>query len=158
MQREDEHPSERYLRSWIGAGLTGCSFARKFARQGGRVAFLSWVDEPSDELTKNLDPFFEQSRHERTFPFVLLPRLRDAGGIARLIALLTTSARWEVARSFADANTELPRETHDKLWETSARDSREMLRDPFDDVVWLRRVTFCLPEPVVARDLPNLMA
>jgi hypothetical protein len=226
VQREDEHPSERYLRYWIGSGLTGCSFARKFARQGGRVAFLSWVDEPSDELTNNLDPFFEQSRHEGTFPFVLLPRLRDASGIARLIALLTSSRRWEVARipwtscsaprsdvavglfwrtpndlraaamgfaplgsmpvtrrapyvalalwpgdrenpyfdksppgnvSFADANTGLTRETHEKLWETSARDSRDMLRDPFDDVVWMRRVTFCLPEPDVARYLPNLM-
>ncbi len=60
--------------------------------------------------------------------------------------------------SFADAKTDFPQETHDKLWDTSAKESREMLQDPFDDVVWMRRVTFCLPEAAVARGLPDLMA
>lgn len=32
-----------------------------------------------------------------------------------------------------------------------------MLKDPFDDVVWMRRVTFCLPEAAVVRGLPDLM-
>lgn len=221
----EQHPSESYLRRWIGSGLTGCSFARSFAKQAKRVAFLSWLDDPSDELLGTLDPFLEQCRHEATFPFLLLPRIRNAEEIARLIALLRTSERWDVTRvpwpaksaarpdvamglfwrtptklraaamgfapmgsmpvtrrapyvamalwpgdrdnphfdkspedlvSFANAQTGLPKEAHDKLWETSAKDSREMLQDPFDDVVWMRRVTFCLPEAAMAHGLADL--
>jgi len=60
--------------------------------------------------------------------------------------------------SFADAKLEHSKEVHGKLWDASAKGSREMLKDPFDDVVWMRRVTFCLPAAAVARGLPDLMA
>jgi len=227
VELEHEHPSEAYLRRWVGSGLTGCSFARSFAKQAGRVAFLSWVDELSDELLGNLDAFLEQCREEDAFPFLLLPRLRDSSEIVSLISLLKTSERWEVTHtrwpssamarpdvavglfwktptrlraaamgfaplgsmpvtrrapyvalalwpgdrqnphfdkgagdtvSFANADTKLDKEAHDKLWNVSARESRAMLKDPFDDVVWLRRVTFCLPAADVSRGLPDLIA
>lgn len=216
MEPEDhQHPSEDYLRRWVGSGLTGCGFAKGIARKAGRVATLSWVDEPTEELLGILDPFLEQSCIEGRFPFVLLPRVRDGIGIVQLLALLRDAPRWEVAPtpwshraperrdvaisvhwktpglmravamgfaplgsmpvtrrapyvalslwpggrdnphftkspgdlvSFADAPTNLSKDAHDKLWETTARETRTMLGDPFDDVVWLRRVTFCLPE------------
>ncbi len=227
MDSDAQHPSEDYLRRWLGSGLTGCSFAKSFARRAGHVSFFTWVDEPSDELLGNLDPFLERSRGERTFPFVLLPRIRTARQIVSLLALLRTSERWEITVaewpsgsatrsdvavgllwknpngfraavmgfapmgsmpvtrrapyvalalwpgdqenphfdksptglvSFADANTGLAKDAHDKLWATSAKESRELLRDPFDDVVWMRRVAFCLPEVDVTRELPDLRA
>jgi hypothetical protein len=55
------------------------------------------------------------------------------------------------------ADTGLSKEAHEKAWSASAEETRCMLSDPFDDVVWLRRVTFCLPEIDVARGLPDLL-
>jgi hypothetical protein len=90
-----EHPADEQFRRWLGASLAGCLFAARFAK-GGRLLYYTSLDDPSEELSAELDAFFDRAADDGSVPVALFPRIRSATGTARLIKLLRKGERWSV--------------------------------------------------------------
>jgi hypothetical protein len=88
-----EHPAAEQFRRWLGASLAGCLFAARFAK-AGRLLYYNSLDGPSEELSAELDEFFDRAADDGSVPVALFPRIRSAADTARLIKLLRKGARW----------------------------------------------------------------
>lgn len=91
---DEGHPAVEQFRRWLAAGLAGCWFAARLARNEGRLRFYYLLDEPSEDLALELDEFFDQAAEYGSVPIALFPRIRTATGTAHLVKLLRRGNRW----------------------------------------------------------------
>jgi hypothetical protein len=92
-----EHHCVEHFSRWLRMGMTRCGFAASIAG-AGKVAYLVQLDELTDADIPQLEAFVDGAGLTGNFAVILLPRIRTARGIVRLLEKLSASSRWTASR------------------------------------------------------------
>lgn len=92
-----DHPAVHHFQRWLGAGLVGCSFARKLAREPERrFAYYVGLDDLDAGHLQETTALIDGAASDNRVAILLFPRARDGRDVALIIRSLARVARWTV--------------------------------------------------------------